>query len=200
MQLKLLTVRRRKGEGGRLSQALMRSFLSVIETMATSVTDHSWTWVPICKPSQGHGQTDITASDNVLISSLQSLLPWQRQNTFILLMALRGTRWVAGNSQQQGRQRIRAQTIRVVLSDAFSHLPQFNHRWSWAQSPDTTYSPRCSFSAFPSASGRSTWHQHYRECVRAVSSEVPRAPIKLKPSHQDWAWALAILLNSSLGQ
>lgn len=41
MQLKLLTVRKEKGQGGRFPQALMRSFVSVIYTVAISITDHS---------------------------------------------------------------------------------------------------------------------------------------------------------------
>lgn len=43
MQLKPLSVRREKGQGGRVPPALMRPFLSVVQVAATSVADHSCT-------------------------------------------------------------------------------------------------------------------------------------------------------------
>lgn len=71
-------------------------------------------------PGQGHGHKAATASDNVLIRLSQSLLPWQQQNVFILLMA--SERDQEGGLQiKAAGQTQRAWTIYVVLSHASSH-------------------------------------------------------------------------------
>lgn len=111
---------------------------------------------------------------------------------------LRETRWVAGKSKQQGRQRIRAQTIHGCFHVHFL----IGGESSVGLSLEPTYDPQPQVQPLPvlSAPWRSTWHLALqRTRVRTTSSTVSWTLIKLKPSHHKGAWGLAILLGSSLG-
>lgn len=65
-----------------------------------------------------------------------------------------------GVASKSGQQRIRPQSVCVVLSHASCHqCLRFSHRWGWAQNPYMTHGPRSASTSVPLCLQEEHWHQ-----------------------------------------